>query len=44
MSDGCAENGFGPGREQTVGGSAQSRPGGADVIDEQHAVALHPPV
>ena len=44
MSDGCAENGLGPGREQTVGGAAQGRSGGADVVDEQHAVAPHPPV
>ena len=43
MSDGGAKNGLGPGREQTVGGAAQGCPGGADVIDEQHAVAPHPP-
>jgi len=44
MSDRCAENGVGPGREQTVGGAAQGCSGCADIVDEQDVVTPHPPI
>ncbi len=44
MGDGGAVDGLRAGREQRVCSMAQRGSGGADIIDEQYALATHPSV
>jgi len=41
MGDGRTINSFGAGPEQGISGAAKGRSGGADIVDQEHAVACH---